>query len=55
MKFKIKEKQMGSLGTSDVWLNQLDYYYVGTMIECREHQQGLDPKLAPYTDYQSTH
>ena len=24
------------------------------MIECKEHQQGLNPKLAPYTDYQST-
>ena len=24
------------------------------MIECKEHQQRLDPKLAPYTDNQST-
>ena len=24
------------------------------MIECKEHQQGLDPKLVPYTDNQST-
>ena len=24
------------------------------MIECKEHQQGLDPKLAPYTENQST-
>ena len=45
---------MGSLGICHVWLNWWITTQLNTMIECKEHQQGLDPKLAPYTDNQST-
>ena len=52
MESENKMKQMGTLVTSHVWLNLVDQ--LSTMIECKEHQQGLDHKLAPYTDNQST-
>ena len=50
MESENKIKQMDSLGTSNVWLNLVDHYTVKHHdCQCKEHQQGLDPKLAPYT------
>ena len=31
------------------WIKRM-YSSINIKIECKEHQQGVDPKLAPYTD-----
>ena len=31
------------------WIKRI-HSSINIKIECKEHQQGLDPKLAPYTD-----
>ena len=31
------------------WIKGI-HNWINIKIECKEHQQGLDPKLAPYTD-----